>query len=445
MKIFNKLLIFVGGVILISSCEFFETQDSSVNPNAPSVASIIKNATREQVQFLGTGVHSAMRNGFADYYRLSGIFGREIYVLATNDSRWYTEPLTGNIDNGNFLNAYYTALSSTRERAQVFLESIEGTSSVTDQEKDAVRGFCNTVKAFAMLHILNLQGSNGIRIDLDGDPLKPGPFVSSAEALNEIKRLLDLGASQLTAGGTAFPFQTPSGFSSFSTPANFRRFNRALAARVAVYRQQWTEALSVLNESFMNLTGGTLAEGATYTFNPVAPDFGNPLFQALNSTAATASFAHPTFRANIRPGDTRISKISARTTPRVLGGLTGADDGTLYPAATSPMTVINNEELILIYIEASIQNNQLANATTALNRILNAYSLPNYSGPQTQQALLDEMLYNKRYSLWFLGHRWVDLRRYNRLGDLPLDLTNHTRVDKMPRPFAEVAWDNLGR
>lgn len=34
------------------------------------------------------------------------------------------------------------------------------------------------------------------------------------------------------------------------------------------------------------------------------------------------------------------------------------------------------------------------------------------------------ILYEKRYSLYLEGHRWVDARRYNRLSSLPLDVAS---------------------
>lgn len=442
-----KILLIVIPVLLLSSCNYFTVQESKVNPNSPSVASVITNASKEQIDFLATGVFSAMRTstpgtGLGDYYRLTGIFGRETYVLATNDSRWYTETLNGNIDNTNFLNAYYLQFSASRERAQVLLESVDGTSSISATEKEAAKGFANTVKALAMLHLLNLQGTNGIRIDLDGDPLKPGPAVTYDLALTEIQRLLDLGSTQLGSGGTAFSFVgiIPAGFAAFNTPATFRQFNRALAARVAVYRRDWAGALTALTASFYN-PAGTFTAGPVYNFNATAPDFANPLFQAANSTAATISTLHPSFRADIRVGDTRISKIAARTTARAAGGLSSADEPTLYLTNTTTIPIINNEELILINAEANIQLGNTGAATASLDRIRNAYGLGNYAGAIDQASLINEMLYQRRYSLFFLGHRWVDLRRYNRLTDLPVDIAGHVRLDKMPRPFAEVAWD----
>jgi len=60
---------------------------------------------------------------------------------------------------------------------------------------------------------------------------------------------------------------------------------------------------------------------------------------------------------------------------------------------------------------------------TALNVVRKGHGLSNYSGAVTQPALINEMLYERRYSLYFEGHRWIDMRRYDRLEELPIART----------------------
>ena len=102
--------------------------------------------------------------------------------------------------------------------------------------------------------------------------------------------------------------------------------------------------------------------------------------------------------------------------------------------------IIRNEELILIYAEAKTQLGGAANLTdavTAINKIRTAASLPVYSGAATQAALIDEMLKQRRYSLYGEGHRWIDMRRYNRLNTLPLDRAGDDVWVQFPRPANE--------
>ena len=54
-----------------------------------------------------------------------------------------------------------------------------------------------------------------------------------------------------------------------------------------------------------------------------------------------------------------------------------------------------------------------------------------------KDALIDEMLKQRRYSLYFEGLRWIDLRRYNRLTDLPIDRPGDDVWSNFPLPVTE--------
>lgn len=443
MKKFTQYLIATLFVFTISSCALFEVEEFT-DPNNPSVNVLQSGATRDQVNQLAIGIFSSLRSGLYRYTVNTGTFGREIYELATNDSRSYNQLLGREaLDNTNFLNSYWADFNVQRRRANDFRVIANISASLTEQERRAVSGFCYTAMAFSMLHNLNIQGSNGIRIDLE-DPFNPGPFVSYDAALAEIKRLNDLGAADLAAGGSAFPFEAPVGFSGFDTPATFRQFNRALAARIAVYQEDWNGALDALDDSFLDLDGDLMI-GPFHTYG-ASPDVLNPFFDPAQSTAAAVVFANPSYLNDMEDGDDRANKVRLRDVPRVLGQppITGTHELALYSTSTSTVSIIRNEELILLFAEASIQvqGDNAADGIAAINYIRNEHNLPDYSGATTQVALLDEMLNQKRYSLWFEGgHRWIDMRRYNKFDELPLDDAGDEILDKMPRPFAEIAWD----
>lgn len=110
---------------------------------------------------------------------------------------------------------------------------------------------------------------------------------------------------------------------------------------------------------------------------------------------------------------------------------------------TSPMPFIKNEELILIKAEAHAQLNQTTDAVAAINIIRNAANIGNYGGATTQAALINEILYQRRYSLWAepWGHRWIDARRYDRLNTIPTSFDQGTIFKQFPRPQSEINWD----
>jgi hypothetical protein len=125
------------------------------------------------------------------------------------------------------------------------------------------------------------------------------------------------------------------------------------------------------------------------------------------------------------------------STASIPAGLSSNRDVWVYTSGTAPISIIRNEELILIYAEANIQLNNFDEAIDALDIIRNKHALSDYSGAQTQDALIDEMLYERRYSLFFEGHRWIDMRRYNRLDQLPLDRPDDDVWSEFPLPVTE--------
>ncbi|RNI25896.1 RagB/SusD family nutrient uptake outer membrane protein [Rufibacter latericius] len=450
----RKLSIYTACALLLSgtACSYFEVEDSQ-DPNRAAIESIA-NPSRSQIGQLVVGVVAQMRNSYgsnAPYNRVTGVLGREIYVLATNESKWYNDLLGARpLDDISFYSVgAYNQISLARRAAQNLQEASQRSTFLSEEEKKGVSGFANTVQAWSMLHLLNLMGENGIRIEY-GDPNDPrnpgpGPFVNYDAALTEIRRLLDVAGTELAGAGDELAFALPGGFAGFDDPESLREFNRALTARVAVYQEDWTGALAALDESFLNLSAATPADlmvGPKHTFG-AAPDVFNFYFQNPNANSPTLAFVHPSFLANAEPGDRRVAeKTEPRTSPRTLGDLTGTHDPTLYTTNTTPISIIRNEELLLIYAEAKIQLGQYEDAISALNTIRTvAGGLTPYAGSRTdKEALISEMLKQRQYSLWYEGHRWIDMRRYNRLNQLPLDRTGDQVWDRLRVPFNETAW-----
>jgi hypothetical protein len=50
---------------------------------------------------------------------------------------------------------------------------------------------------------------------------------------------------------------------------------------------------------------------------------------------------------------------------------------------------------------------------------------------------VDRLLYERRYSLFAEGHRWIDLRRFGLLDDLVMDRPGDNRVTQFPIPQNE--------
>lgn len=447
----NKLLLIVipVNILIASSCSKIVNTPDITNPNGPELSTVLTNASRGTLSQLATGVFSTMRTGYntnpgngtssyESYCKVAGTLGREVYIINESETRWVNDlaGLNGVLDPGAFYNGYYFSFSSARQTAAILQQAALNTNSINSQEKLGIQGFSNTIIAFEMLHILNMQGKNGIRTDL-ANYLKPGPFVSYDSSLAAIIGLLDSASIQLQRAGSSFMFNCPPGFANFNAPATFLQFNRAIAARVAIYQQDWQGALSALDSSYFNING-SLSTGPVFNWG-LSPDMLNPLYQPLDN--AVSVVANNSYVADAEPGDARLVKVAQRGSPLSLVGISGSYDVNLYPANITPVSIIRNEELILMHAECMIQLGQLQNAIQALNVIrTKAGNLPVYSGAVTKGALIDELLKQRRYSLFYEGHRWIDMRRYGRLNQLPIDQAGQAIFDAMPRPLAEVNW-----
>lgn len=420
---------------LIASCEVKEFSDL----NSPDLNDLLKDPSLGDIQDLLGGMQASMRTSIATYFDNTGVIGREYYRFSSSDPR-FTADLLGResavLDNNTFyLTNPWAARYIVVKSANVVLEAVDKTSAdISDQEKNAIRGFAKTIKAYELLLNLNLTYQNGIRVDVD-DSSNLGPFLSYTDALDAIRDILEEAASNLSAAGNTFPFDLSEGFLGFATPLSFREVNQALLARIAAYQGDLVGINTFLNDSFFDLDG-SLDNGAYYVFSAEGNDIFNPMFFALNSTTANARIVQPSFVTDAESGDSRLSKAVLRNTPLTLDGLTGTYDFYVYTSNTSPIPIIRNEELILLYAEAQHISNPLL-AVQAIDVVRDAAGLSDYSGGLTPADLLDEILQQRRYSLYGEGHRWIDMRRFNRLSELPIDRVGDDVWVQFPIPLNE--------
>ena len=419
----------------LTSCELDDLDD----PNNPSVGGIEGNATLSELQNLVDGIQAGMRNNYNIYFDGVSVIGREIYRFSGSDPRYTGELMgasTGKLDPGAFYTVNpYTSRYRVIKNCNILQTAVKNTkAALTNEQRNGFNGFANTIKAHEMLMAFNQQYDNGIRIQVD-DPNNLGAFLDKSGSLDGIIALLDEGSQNLQNGGTAFAFKLGRGFTGFSTPAEFNKFNRALAARVNAYRENWNGMKNALDASFIN-DNGDINTGVFYVFSKSGGDLLNEVFYPLNANGEVR-LAHPSFIADAEAGDKRLQKVSKRTTPVTSNMLTAEYDFALYKTNTDNIPMIRNEELILLRAEYFIQNGQTIEALRYLNIIRNAAGLGNYSGASDKNGLINELLKQRRYSLYGECHRWIDARRYNQLGTLPIDRTGDDVWDKFPRPDSE--------
>ncbi|MBT0810969.1 RagB/SusD family nutrient uptake outer membrane protein [Litoribacter ruber] len=453
MKNTNKILGALAMSALILGCNPLQL-DTIDDPNNPSIESVSSNASREQIQFLLTGLEFRHRGYVTNVSQAWNTFGREVWYLNASDPRFQTDWLGqagrtpdrsyfgfGNTGAGSWA-APYQAIN----QANVLVTAAGNTNVLSPEETSAVTGFARMIQGYQFMIPANFVYDNGIRIDVTA-PLNPGPFVNYDVALDHVANLLEQAESSFAAAGAGeFPFTLTSGFAGFTSVPAIRQVNQAILARANAYRNNWQGVLTALEGSFMNMSGN-LQAGPAHPFTG-PPDAFNPLYYVPDAAVNTIIVVHPSVLADATPGDLRVAnKFFEREIPVTITTdatpLVGTHQDARWPTNTAPIPFIRNEELILLKAEAHANLSQPELAVEAINVIRNAAGIGAYTGPTDQASLISEILYQRRYSLWAepWGHRWIDTRRYDRLDEISTAFDQGTIFRQFPHPQAELNWD----
>ncbi|MCG8421257.1 MAG: RagB/SusD family nutrient uptake outer membrane protein [Proteobacteria bacterium] len=423
--------------------------------NNPGLDELTENPTPLLISAAATGLVIGNRTGYADddgYISVLGILGRESYTFSDSEPRFITELLAGpSLDPGNprFGGNFWAAPYRNINNAFVLLGALDNVEGLSEAEREATRGFAKTIQALDYLVVINTHDENRAAVvTADSSPDNLPALVSKGEIFAEIVRLLDEADTHLANGGDAFPFQLGAGFNrdpiddgdNFDRPGTFRTFNRALKARVEIYRGEHRAALDALAQSFLTADPEQpkLERGVYHAYSTNPGD-------AVNGLNSTGILAHPSVRADaeVIPGGDSLDR-RAETKLKVLATpVSNPDEGlssnliyTMYASNSAFAPIIRNEELILLRAEANIALENFTEARADLDFVraqsggLDVSRLPD-------EQLVDELLKQRRYSLLFEGHYWIDMRRYGRLDQLPLDREKDVVHSAFPIPAAE--------
>jgi hypothetical protein len=424
---------------------FGACKESTVpNFNTPNIDGLLESPDAATVNTTVVGLLVGLRATVGTWATGLGILGREVYNLDPAEPRNVLGYLVGPLEPGGFV-ADVGWSSSYRDlrTAATILEAVDKVPDFTAAQKSATRGFVKTIMAQEYVNQLRVRDTLGIVVDVPADPTVLGAFVTKDSGFKRAAALFDEAKNDLAAGGAAFPFALTSGFAGFNTPATFLKLNRALKSRVDIYRADWAGALVTLGESFLSTSStsaAALATGAYHVYSTTSGDALNPLFDA----APRALVAVPSFltEAQRRPDGSPDLRASSKALVTPVNVTTQSVSSNVkiiaYASNVASVPIIKNEELILLRAEAY---NGLGNRASAIQDLdfirVNSGGLAplgaGYAGD-----LVSEILYNRRYSLFYeYGHRWVDLRRYGRLAMLEKALPTHKIFPVVPIPVDE--------
>jgi starch-binding outer membrane protein, SusD/RagB family len=416
--------------------------------NNPGIGDLEDNPTASAVTSACTGLlignrrNQAAANG---YVAQLSILGRDAYNFDQADPRFIGELLDGPLQPGSpFGGNFWAGPYANIRLGNTVLKAVDKVSDFSAMDKAAITGFVKTINAIDLLEVISTRDDIGAVVDTDHDIDDDlAPIVDKPAVLTAIAKLLDDGATALDGAGDAFPFALSSGYAGFDDPMTFRTFNRALRARVAAYQEDYDTVLSALAMSFIDPAATTQAGfdvGVYYSYSLKSGD-------ATNNLINPNIFARPSGLADVQSKaggakDNRFTRKVAMVAPEDAGSAMGRTSNlvfTTYTSPESPVPLIRNEELILLRAEAECKKGMSAMAVTDLNVVrVNSGGLAAITGTPAEAACIDDVLYERHYSLLFEGgHRWIDLRRFGKEFPVDADNPNEENNIRYPVPLAE--------
>ncbi len=231
-----------------------------------------------------------------------------------------------------------------------------------------------------------------------------------AEVLAEAIRLLNEASTLLAA--TPPPASLVSALGNdFDLPNMVNTYR----ARANLQAGNYAEAISAANAV-------DLASVSYFTFSS---ENQNPVY--LNTSQATTLNYSPIDNFGIGNVDPADGRLNFYLTPIDSTGQFGINFSLLrgfYDALDKGIPVYLPGEITLIKAEALARQDQLPAAVTELNKVLTKTNdpagvnaqLPAYSGPVTQEAVLNEILKNRNIELFLTGLRLGDSKRFGQPG-----------------------------
>jgi starch-binding outer membrane protein, SusD/RagB family len=401
------------------------------------------------IQFLVSGVVAASRINIGQDVLALSSFAREMGVFTGTDQRFITEWM-GNgtaIPNSDFYGAggWANEFRAAKDAEFVIQQLPHVTPAYSASDASLITGVMKTFEAYDMMLVAETRDTNGVPISGFVAPTSaPAPILCIKDVWAGIAAMLDSAEADLNAGTPGpLPITLPSGFAAANlagpstTPGTFAGFNRALAAYAKLqYAYGASRSLggapptgppgnSAGSPLVSALMSADTAVKASSLYQPgalapaTAGNFADPLAVYHNYSGTSGDLTNPiTFSVGQTTnvfvldtvvaefvGDLRSAKLIVNSTGPASPCVGCNDIATkhitvgFYQAASSPVPIIRNEELVLIEAMVQLGLGNFANAVTSINAVRTAVGgVAPYAGPMTYVAIRDQILHELRLS-----------------------------------------------
>jgi starch-binding outer membrane protein, SusD/RagB family len=415
------LLVVTGLILFLNGCNL-----DVANPNAPSEEQVL--TTPEGIVNLATGLFRYHSTTFLEAHIVfRGTTAHELSIITTLANLIQLEEggtaLPSNISN---VLAVWTRAFRVIEMSNQLIENA-GNVTLVEGTRSGILSLAHLLKGNA----LGSLGESFEQAPLDVDPSMRAEFRSRSDVLAEAIRLLENALQIINATPPSSEFRSRI----VGTEFDLENTIRAYLARYHLLAGNYNEAISAADN--VSLETISVFRYDDENRNPVY----NQVY-ALNYFRPRALFGSPVTDEN----DARLDFYlgAERETASTFGRTVHELEG-FFGSSSTPIPTYLPGEMLLIKAESHARLNQLQSAVNYINAVRTktaqddpyglGAALPEYAGPQTQEALLTEIYRQRTAELFLTGLRWEDSRRFNRPG--PLDPEPERNRNFYPYPDQE--------
>lgn len=424
-------ILYIGSLLLsLSACD----KELTTAPTTAVPESLLYNTT-DNIETVLNGTWSYMSDtyftyanpGYSSILRTSDAMGNDVAVLPSKYGYRDAYPFTEMIDNSKTrVNAFWTILYRVINNCNNVISKVDAAEGA-QQEKDRIKGQALALRANSYLTLATfyqfsyLKDPNAKAVPLYTEPTSPQTVGKPKATLKEI---YDVILSDLSQAETLL--------ANYKRPAGAKyKINtdvvRGLLARAYLNTGRWAEAAEkaaaaragygymTSNDYYSGFNDLNNAEWIWGHGQTTEQNVASYSFHYLDVSSASSYYysfmADPYFMTLFSAGDIRKQLF-------LWDGLPGREGYLRYQKfkfrsnQTADIVLMRSSEMTLIEAEGNARSNRLPQAVQKLNELRAARNaaLLDIAG-QSQQAIVDTILVERRKELWGEGFSLSDILR----------------------------------
>lgn len=403
MKKFTTVTSLLALTLTQNACnqEYLNPSTASQQQVVTSSDGLITLCNGLQQRYTTGGATSVLYNSVA----AGGLTTHELTVLNVGNIEEYNLSLGAqNVTNSNgVVRNLWTQTQLVKSNADLILQNAANANDLGT--RSGIIAYASIFRALSLGTLAQFFQTAPIVVQ------ENAPFVDRIQLFKEAVTQLETAATQVAANPVSADFAAK-----IVPGIDLPNTLQALIARYSLFAGDYDQALAAAAK--VDLTKRSVFNFDDNTRNPLFEvAFGNRnVFEPTNATLGLTGDLTPA------AGDRRLT-FFIRSNPTSLPTTQNLGTG-FYTANNAPIPVYLPGEMQLISAEAYARKGDLASAITELNKVLTkttdafglGAALPAYTGPQTSDAVLTEILRNRNIELAFQGFRLEDSRRFGRPG-----------------------------